>query len=163
MPAFTTEQWAVLFLVLVLGWLLGLMSRSGSARYKRELAAERERRIEIDREHEARMVAANTRIAELERTAPAIGVGTAGGVAAAARGTRDDLSLIRGIDAHQETRLNDAGVHDYRDLARLTPADEAALEARLGLRPGEIARQEWREQAALLAERRHDEHRTRFA
>lgn len=37
----TPTQWAILALVLVLGWVLGLLSRSGGRRYRRELAAER--------------------------------------------------------------------------------------------------------------------------
>ena len=67
MPAFTTEQWIVLFLVLVLGWLLGLLSRRRGPDHSRALAEERERRIALERDHEARLAAANARIAELER------------------------------------------------------------------------------------------------
>ena len=46
MPEFTTNQWAILFLVLVLGWLLGLISRSGGKKWKRAYEAERDARIE---------------------------------------------------------------------------------------------------------------------
>ena len=51
MPAFTTNQWAILFLVLVLGWLLGLISRSGGAKWRRAYEAERDARVEEQREH----------------------------------------------------------------------------------------------------------------
>lgn len=37
----TPTQWAILALVLVLGWILGLLSRSGGGKYRRELAEER--------------------------------------------------------------------------------------------------------------------------
>lgn len=67
MVMFTTTQWVILFLVLVLGWILGLMSRSGGARWKRELADERRANETYRRDHDARLEAANARIAELER------------------------------------------------------------------------------------------------
>lgn len=160
--AFTTNQWAILFLVLVLGWLLGLASRSGGGKWRRRYEEERAEHAALREGQDARVAAANARIAELERHAPAIGAGTAGGIAAAASGRRDDLSLIRGLGRDGETRLNDAGYHSYRDVARLNGSDEAALEGRLGLEPGTIACEDWRGQADLLARGGHDEHRTRF-
>ena len=160
---FSFDQLVLYLLVLILGWLLGLLSRSGGAKWRRQYEAERDRRIALEKAHVDRDAAARTRIAELERHEPAIGATTAGTVAAAASGRRDDLSLIRGIDHVEETRLNDAGIHRFVDLSRLTDADVAALEGRLGEAPGTIAREEWREQAALLASGRHDEHRSRFA
>ena len=63
MVTFTPTQWIILLLVLVLGWILGLMSRSGGGKWKRELAAERELHAESRRSYEAR-------IAELERGRP---------------------------------------------------------------------------------------------
>jgi predicted flap endonuclease-1-like 5' DNA nuclease len=159
---FTTNQWAILALVLVLGWLLGLLSRGGSRRWRRAYEEERDRHAALRTEHEARVAAANKRIAELERHEPAVGAGTAGAVAAAAAGRRDDLSLIRGIDRAEETRLNDAGIHSFRDVATMSAADEAALEARLGYDRGRIANERWREQAELLAQGKHDDHRARY-
>ncbi|HET8613020.1 MAG TPA: hypothetical protein VFL92_09675, partial [Sphingomonas sp.] len=164
MMPFTGNQWAIVVLVLILGWLLGLLSRPGSGRWKRELAEQR-RALEEERKRreaaEARINASNERIAELERQTAAhpIGAGTAGSVAAAARGGRDDLALIRGVGREGEIRLNDAGVHSYRDVEKLSDTEAATLEGRLGLEPGTIARQEWREQAALLREHKLDEHR----
>ena len=60
MVSFTPEFWLILGLTLVLGWVLGLMSRSGGAKWKRELADER-------RANEAWRKDAEARIAELER------------------------------------------------------------------------------------------------
>ena len=57
---FTPAFWLILGLTLVLGWVLGLMSRSGGGRWRRELAAEREAHARTKRDYEAR-------IAELER------------------------------------------------------------------------------------------------
>ncbi len=170
MPAFAhfgTNEWVILFLVLLLGWLLGLISRAGGARkWRRAYEAERDARIEEQRDHEAALATANTRIAELEaaRTAP---------VAAAPVVTptvtpdtldlrRDDLSAIRGIGRGGERRLNAQGIYRYADIANLSPADEEALEQKLGADPGYIEQERWREQAALLDAGRVDEHRAKF-
>lgn len=159
---FSTNEWVILALVLILGWLLGLLSRSGSGRWKRAYEEEHAQRLADQVHYEARVKAANERIAELERHAPPVGAGTGGAVAAAARGGRDDLTLIRGINRTTETRLNDFGIHRYRDITGLTTEDEAALEGRMGAEPGYIAREQWREQAELLVAGRQDEHRSRF-
>jgi predicted flap endonuclease-1-like 5' DNA nuclease len=158
---FTANQWAILALTLVLGWLLGLLSRSGGARWRRSYEEERAARIEAER----RLADANSRIATLERDVAArpIGAGTAGAIGAAAAGRRDDLTLVRGISRGEELRLNEAGIHSYRDLAALTDAQAAELEARLGLSTGIVRREEWREQAAMLRDNRLDEHRSRYA
>jgi hypothetical protein len=68
MVTFTANQWAILFLVLVLGWLLGLMSRSGGARWRRAAADERVARARVETERDA----ARARVAELERERPAV-------------------------------------------------------------------------------------------
>lgn len=68
MVSFTANQWAILFLVLVLGWLLGMMSRSGGAKWRRAAAEERAARQGL----EARLEGAHARIAELERERPAV-------------------------------------------------------------------------------------------
>lgn len=163
MMGFTTNQWAVLALVLVAGWLLGMLSRSGGARWRRAYEEERARREALEQAQDSRLAAANARIAELERTASPIGPATGAAVAAAARGEIDDLTLIRGIDRAEQVRLNDAGVLRYRDITRLSPAEEAALEGRLGYQPGLIAHERWREQAELLAAGKVEEHRRLFA
>ncbi|WP_298692887.1 hypothetical protein [uncultured Sphingomonas sp.] len=154
---FTANQWAILALVLVLGWLLGLLSRSGGGRWRRAYEQEKRARETAETRH----AAARERIAELERGHP-VGPGTAAAVGAAAAGTRDDLALIRGIGRVRETSLNEDGIHSYRQIENLSAADMDRLEARLGLAPGTIAREEWREQAAMLRDRRLDDHRTRY-
>jgi hypothetical protein len=69
MPEFTTNEWAILLLVLVLGWLLGLLSASGGGRWRREYEREREERLA----EEARLRAADTRAADYDRTATVTG------------------------------------------------------------------------------------------
>jgi predicted flap endonuclease-1-like 5' DNA nuclease len=169
MPAFTTTEWAILFLVFLLGWLLGLISRSNK-KWRNLYESERDARIEAQAAHDEALAAANARNAELEarlpvaaRTTPAdVAVGTA-----ATPGTldltRDDLTLIRGVSAGGERRLNAEGIHRFTDVANMTPADERALEDRLGMDAGYIEQEQWREQAALLAAGKFDDHRSRFS
>ena len=73
MITFTVNQWAILFLVLVLGWLLGMMSRSGGARWRLAAADERAARQRIETERDA----ARARVAELERDRPVVAEGPA--------------------------------------------------------------------------------------
>ncbi len=68
---FTATTWMILGLTLVLGWLLGLMSRSGGGKWKREMKLEREKHVLELKERDARLKAADARIAELERARPA--------------------------------------------------------------------------------------------
>lgn len=60
MPEFTTNQWAILVLVLVLGWLLGLLTASRSDRWRRE------RDRELRGANEARLREADARVADAE-------------------------------------------------------------------------------------------------
>ena len=55
MLEFTINQWAILFLVLILGWLLGLMSSSGGERWRREYEAERDARLAAERDRDERL------------------------------------------------------------------------------------------------------------
>jgi len=157
---FTPNQWAIVALVLVLGWLIGLLSRSGGAKWRRAYDDE----VAVRKNAEAQLAAARERIAELERQAAGhpVGPGTAGAIGAAAAGNRDDLALIRGVGRSGETDLNEAGIYRYRQVEALSDADAATLETRLGLKSGTIAYEEWREQAALLESGQIDQHRATF-
>jgi predicted flap endonuclease-1-like 5' DNA nuclease len=169
MPAFAhfgTNEWVILFLVLLLGWLLGLISRAGGARkWRRAYESERDARIEEQRDHEAALTAANTRVTELE-AAQAPKVMPVSSTPVVTPETldlrRDDLSIIRGIGRGGERRLNAQGLYRYTDIASLSPADEAELEQALGADPGYIEQEQWREQAALLEAGRGDEHKAKF-
>jgi len=55
MLEFTINQWAILFLVLVLGWLLGLLSSSGGEQWRREYESEHDARLAIERERDERL------------------------------------------------------------------------------------------------------------
>lgn len=171
---FGTNEWVILFLVLLLGWLLGLISRAGGARkWRRAYEAERDARIEEQRDRDAALTTANARIAELEAAAAAAPVATKSAKLMPVSATpvttpetldlrRDDLSIIRGIGRGGERRLNAQGIYRYTDITGLSPADEAELEKLLGADPGYIEQEQWREQAALLEAGRADEHKAKF-
>lgn len=63
---------------------------------------------------------------------------------------RDDLTRLRGIDGLLATRLFSLGVMRFDDIEKLSAEDEMALEQRVGLPAGYIAREEWRAQSARL-------------
>ena len=154
---FTLNHIALLLIALAIGWLLGLMM-SGRGKYRRAWHDEQVAHRTAIRDRDARIEAANSRIVELERqrpvaVAPAAAVGGAalgaGAVAGATHG-RDNLSRISGISQREEVALNEAGYHRYGQIAALNAEQEATLEARLGLTPGTIARNDWRGQAQAL-------------
>ncbi len=75
---------------------------------------------------------------------------------------RDNLSRIRGIDEVRERELNDRGIKTFKGIETMTAEDEQTLEVQLRLAPGTIAREGWREQAAMIREGRDDEHVRRW-
>jgi predicted flap endonuclease-1-like 5' DNA nuclease len=160
MPIFTLDQWVVVILVFVLGLVLGMMLLAGG-KWKRRYREEVLRREAVEAERDdwaARDAAGRERIRDLERGGP-IAPGTAGAIGAAARGRRDDLSLIRGVGPAGETRLNELGYYSYKDIETLDERRMAALEGGWGAEPGFVDREGWREQARLLREGKFDEHR----
>ena len=63
----TTTQYVALAVALVAGWLFGLASHPGGARWKQRYAEEREAHAVARREHDARLAEAKARSVELER------------------------------------------------------------------------------------------------
>jgi uncharacterized membrane-anchored protein YhcB (DUF1043 family) len=97
--------WLILALTLVLGWVLGLMSRSGGKRWKQELAREREEHKAAIRNRDAQIEALKARTAEMERARPATAYRDHDDRADLhSRDSRiDDLDLRnRGDDAHRD-------------------------------------------------------------
>jgi hypothetical protein len=84
---FTTETWMILGLTLALGWLLGLMSRSGGKKWKRELHREREEHKSAIRNRDEQIAALKSRVTGYERTQPATAYRTDADV----RDSRPDL------------------------------------------------------------------------
>jgi len=74
----------------------------------------------------------------------------------------NDLTQIRGIDSVLNNRLFGLGVTRFADIEKLSAEDEIALEQRLSVPAGFIAREQWRDQAALLRAGNFAEHSARF-
>jgi hypothetical protein len=104
---FTPALWLILGLTLVLGWVLGLMSRSGGGKWKRELKTERERHALELKERDTRIEAANARIADMERARPAT-----------AYRTDEEAHDHRGDLRHRESSLDNLDLTRGRDDGR---------------------------------------------
>ncbi|MCB1515472.1 MAG: hypothetical protein KDJ18_11855, partial [Hyphomicrobiaceae bacterium] len=65
-----------------------------------------------------------------------------------------DLKLIAGVDDAAERALHSLGVWRYADISRWTAGDVASVNAALGSQ-GRVQRQNWIEQAAVLAKGAH--------
>ena len=145
---FTPNEIALLAIALLIGLLLGLIM-SGRGKYKRWWRDEQLAHAQTVKDRDVRLTAAQERIAELERQSVPVHGSTAVGTIERAH-DRDDFSRISGITPQDEIALNKAGYHRYDQIAAISAEQEAALETRLGLKPGVISREEWREQARLL-------------
>ena len=73
------------------------------------------------------------------------------GLAAPRGGRADDLRRIKGIGLKNEGVLNSLGIYHYAQIAALTPANVAWLDAYLKFH-GRIARDDWVGQARALTD-----------
>ena len=64
--------------------------------------------------------------------------------------SHDDLKLISGVGPGLEKKLRDAGITSYSQIAALTPAEIAELEANVIKFTGRITRDDWIGQAQQL-------------
>lgn len=177
LPFQTMTQFVALGLTLIGGWLLGLASSSGGARWRERYQDEEIEHANYRHQAENDLKEANRRVRDLEAEVARLQRDAAAAPAAAAaaeaesgggwRGWfgwgRDNLSRIKGIDEAREKRLNELGIKTYREIEKMTADDEAALEQRLEMEKGTIAAEHWREQAALLRAGNDDEHAKRFS
>lgn len=182
------EQFVMLAVVLLAGWLLGLASAPRAAGWKRRARAQAKRFAAYHRDVEDRLRAAQQRATDLndelatlradhgdaERTIARLRGGVALNGAAAVEPAfapaeplvtppappmsqvapndrpRDDLTRIGGIDPMLAMRLFSLGLVRFEDIERLSVEDELALEPRLDLPAGYIARHHWRGAATAL-------------
>jgi predicted flap endonuclease-1-like 5' DNA nuclease len=72
-------------------------------------------------------------------------------LAFAAAGAKDDLTMLRGIGPKIADILNGIGVTRFSQIARWTEQDIAEVDPILGGFSGRIVREEWIDQAKLLA------------
>ena len=173
LPFQTPTQWAALAIALIAGMLLGLAfaprHRKWRDRYHDEELAHSSFRTRAETELKER----NTRVRALEdenlrlrETLDKGGMGLpAGAAAVAATGSSgwfgrggDDLSRIRGIDEVRAKQLHKLGFKSFADVENMRIDQALTAEQKLGMAPGAIAAEGWREQASLLRAGRHEEH-----
>lgn len=71
--------------------------------------------------------------------------------APAAPGTGDDLTRIKGLGPKLAALLGEFGITRFAQIAAWTPEEIERIDAKLGRFAGRIARDQWVEQARLLA------------
>jgi predicted flap endonuclease-1-like 5' DNA nuclease len=81
---------------------------------------------------------------------------------APAVGDPDDLKRIKGIGPKLEKLCNSLGVMRFDQIAAWTARDVAKVDAHLGSFKGRITRDEWVDQAKLLADGRVTEHVAKY-
>lgn len=163
-------QFAVLLLMLVIGWLFGFASHPGAKKWKRAYREEQAARTREVAERDATIRDLETRntalTRERETSVPAAPVAAAPVAATAATaaarpgrkrgwfdwGGSDDLTRLRGVDAELARLFKREGLERYADLAALSDQDVLALERRIDLPAGYVAREQLREQARALAD-----------
>ena len=112
---FTPAFWMILGLTLVLGWVLGLMSRSGGKKWKLELERERKEHQAAIRNRDAQIDAVKARIAELERSRPATAYRSDAEVHDERADLRGRESAIDNLDLTRHGRDRDGdGYRDHR-------------------------------------------------
>lgn len=174
----TPTQFAVLLLMLIIGWLFGFASHPGGKKWKQAYREEQAARASDLAERDARVRELETRNAELsterDRAVATPGAETAAMAAVPAVetparkrgwfewGGSDDLTRLRGVDQELARLLKAERVDSFADLANLSDQDEIALERRIDLPAGFIHREQLREQARMLTDGRTDEHARTF-
>ncbi len=166
LPFETATQFTALGLTLIAGWFLGLASRSGGAKWRERYQDEQLAHKRYRDEAEDRIRALQAEVKTLQSQIPVAALASKDNPDPAWRGWfgwgRDNLARIKGIDEAQAKQLNELGITTYREIEKMTPADEAGLERQLGLPPGAIAAQRWRDQAALLSAGNDSTHVAKF-
>lgn len=71
--------------------------------------------------------------------------------APAAAGVTDDLTRIKGLGPKLAALLGEFGITSFAQIAALTPQEVERIDAKLGRFAGRITRDQWVEQAKLLA------------
>ena len=65
-------------------------------------------------------------------------------------GTKDDLTMIRGVGPVLAGLLNDMGIHTFREIAGWSPDDIERVQSQLARFPNRIRKDDWVSQAAEL-------------
>jgi len=65
-------------------------------------------------------------------------------------GKKDNLTLIKGVGAILEKRLNELGVYHFDQIASWTPSQQEFMDEKMAF-PGRVERENWVDQSKLLA------------
>jgi large subunit ribosomal protein L21 len=126
--------------------------RKGQGGRKRAAAAARTASVASTAATSAKSPAGSKAPEGSSESAPAAEKSTSGGAARSEDG--DDLQAIKGLGAVAETKLKDAGVTTYDQIAAWTPDEVQDIAARLSLQAGRITSDDWVGQARTLVEER---------
>jgi predicted flap endonuclease-1-like 5' DNA nuclease len=115
--------------------------------------------VEAKTERDGRIRALDRRVEELETSIEERNHrdGTPDWLLAEPDGVGDDLTAIRGLGQVLEQRLNDLGIHLYRQLAKMTSENAHWIAMKIHVVPGRILRDGWAEQARELHRRKYSD------
>ena len=80
----------------------------------------------------------------------------------APRGAPDDLRMLKGVGEKLSAKLNTIGIFHFHQIANWTPDEIRMVDSKLEQFRGRIERDQWIEQAKLLAAGRYTEYEARF-
>lgn len=80
----------------------------------------------------------------------------------APHGTPDDLRMLKGVGEKLSAKLNAIGIFHFHQIANWTPDEVRIVDSKLDQFRGRIERDQWIDQAKLLAAGRYTEYEARF-
>jgi predicted flap endonuclease-1-like 5' DNA nuclease len=110
----------------------------------------------------ATAAASLTGVAALVSPPPAPAAPVYSALMSAPIGTPDNLQLIKGVGEKLDAMLQSIGVFHFRQIANWSADDVAMVDTKLAQFKGRIVRDQWVEQANLLADGKFDEFNARF-
>ena len=151
------ENWIILVLALLVGIVVAWWVFAGSRRTRVEFER-REDGAEPARRNQALIDAPPASAIPPPTPEGLAGVGEAVAASAAPAPARavaagaDDLTRIKGVGPKLVQQLRELGVTTFAQIAAWDDAEINRIDARLGRFQGRIRRDDWREQARLLAQ-----------
>ena len=149
MQSLISDNLVIIVIAVVIGLIVGwwaLRRRGGSAQPGVPASSD----PLADLPHEGKSLADEGAAAFADMASAIIGVDVHAELPGA-MGPPDDLHMLKGVGAKLGARLNDNGIFRFDQLAKLTPAQVEALDARMDPFQGRIARDRLVEQADYLA------------
>ena len=123
--------WKFIWIALLIGFLLWLLSLMTAKAKKAKLAAAKP--LSADDKSQRNSTNSNTVATDSDSTSADGNIGDIGSVFARRPEVVDDLTKIGGIDAAAEKRLNEAGIWQYDQLRSMNAQQRANLQRKLNL------------------------------